>query len=114
VVRLDGHESVVIAEAKLRDYLLSDTHPVGRFKAAFLRALGFSSENWAELDSAIRAQVVPLDVAPGKPSPHGTKYETDGILRGPNDRAARVVVVWIVYPGDSRRHLLTLYPGEAT
>lgn len=110
---LDGHDTVVIAEPKVREYLLSDTHPVGRFKAAFLRTLGFSAERWRELDVAIREQLVSPEVVAGQPSIHGSKFETHALLQGPNGRVAPVVVVWIVYPGDPRRHLVTLYPGGA-
>jgi hypothetical protein len=35
---LPGSEHAVIDAAKLRDYLLSYEHPVGRFKAAFFAA----------------------------------------------------------------------------
>jgi hypothetical protein len=38
----------------LRDYLLSPTHPIGRFKARFFAALGISPERRQELDEALR------------------------------------------------------------
>ncbi len=38
------------------DYLLSATHTIGRFKARFFAALGFSSLRWAELAEAFRLQ----------------------------------------------------------
>ncbi len=31
---------------KLRGYVLSSAHPIGRFKAAFFRKPGYSGENW--------------------------------------------------------------------
>jgi len=34
---------------KLHGYLLSKTHPVGRFKARFFAALGDAAERWQEL-----------------------------------------------------------------
>ena len=39
---------------KVRDYLLSTTHPVGRFKAAYFSSLGFNSGNPEQLLAAIR------------------------------------------------------------
>jgi len=42
-VKLLGVERGVIDAAKIRDYLLSDSHPVGRFKAAFFVAMGYSA-----------------------------------------------------------------------
>jgi len=34
-VRLPNHKDAIVDERKLRDYLLSQSHPVGRFKARF-------------------------------------------------------------------------------
>ena len=53
---LPNADKVIIDAAKLRDYLLSTTHPLGRFKARFFGALGFSADRWLELESAIRTQ----------------------------------------------------------
>jgi hypothetical protein len=39
-VSLPEGSRAVIEPAKLRDYLLSSSHPVGRFKAVFFHALG--------------------------------------------------------------------------
>jgi hypothetical protein len=49
---------------KLRGYLLSSEHPVGRFKARFFTALGFSAEYWQQLDSAFRSQHLTQDAEP--------------------------------------------------
>jgi hypothetical protein len=38
-------EKAEIDPAKIRDYLLSLTHPVGRFKAPFFAALGYTSKS---------------------------------------------------------------------
>jgi hypothetical protein len=51
---LPNADRVVIDARKLRDYALSETHPVGRFKAAFFVALGFSAPDWAELEMQLR------------------------------------------------------------
>ena len=42
-MKLPGLDRAVVDAAKIRDYLLSDSHPVGSFKAAFFVALGYSS-----------------------------------------------------------------------
>jgi hypothetical protein len=53
-VLLPNAEHAEIDAAKLRHYLLSRTHPVGRFKARFFTALGFSAEQYPLLDTALR------------------------------------------------------------
>lgn len=37
-------EHAIIERAKLEHYLLSFSHPVGRFKARFFASLGFSAD----------------------------------------------------------------------
>jgi len=68
----DGERAVVDAE-KVRDYLLSPVHPVGKLKAAFFGALGYTHESWADLQRDL-AVIASLDAAfVGRPSPFGTK-----------------------------------------
>lgn len=47
-----GAERAVIDPAKVRDYLLSTVHPVGRFKAIVFQALGYTAEEWQRLRDA--------------------------------------------------------------
>jgi hypothetical protein len=56
-VKLPYAERVVIAR-KLRDYVLSPEHPVGRFKAAFFSTLGFTPGTWEELARELRNLVL--------------------------------------------------------
>jgi len=102
-VKLDRHDHVEISDLKVRDYLLSREHPIGRFKADFLSRLGFTSERCELLTEAIRGQLAPLDVEPGRVSTYGTKYLTKGVLRGPSGNQESVVVVWIPNPPPASR-----------
>jgi hypothetical protein len=49
-MKLSAAERAVIESAKIRDYLLSTAHPVGRFKSLFFASLGYTSANWRRLD----------------------------------------------------------------
>ena len=55
-VKLPNASLAIIDSAKLRDYLLSPAHPVGRFKAPFFAALGYAQEQWQQLEADLRAQ----------------------------------------------------------
>jgi hypothetical protein len=46
---LPNAKRALVAPNKVRDYLLSPSHPVGRFKAAVFAALGYTQENWERL-----------------------------------------------------------------
>ncbi|MFM7513170.1 MAG: DUF4926 domain-containing protein [Cyanobium sp.] len=42
-------DHALVEEAKICDYLLSATHPVGRYKARVFRSLGYTAESWTRL-----------------------------------------------------------------
>lgn len=109
-MELPRRDELEIAPAKLHSYLLSETHPVGRSKAAFFAGvLGFHPARWSEFESALRwhasGQVV-SSVA----SPYGTKYVVRASLRGPSGRAAQVQSVWFVARHGGPTRFVTAYP----
>lgn len=110
-MRLPGVERAVIDPAKVRDYLLSPAHPVGRFKAVFFRTLGYSESDWRTLESDLRELASTADAIAGQDSRYGQKFEVSGILVGPSGRRAMVVTVWIVLASDDFPRLITAYPG---
>lgn len=111
-VKLPNAEHAVIEDAKVRDYLLSESHPVGRFKAAFFTAMGFRSDRWQELQSALREHARQHEARPGEWSEYGTKYEVTGVLAGPEGRTATVLVAWIVPTGENAPRLITVQPAR--
>lgn len=48
-MKLPFRKNAYIPEAKLVDYLLSETHPVGSSKAKFFRGLGYDEGNVKQL-----------------------------------------------------------------
>jgi len=70
---LTNAERAVIEPAKIRDYLLSPSHPVGRFKAAVFASLGYTQENWQILHEDLLALVRSQVAVPG--SLFQTRYE---------------------------------------
>lgn len=81
-MRLPNADRAVVEDAKVRDYLLSSSHPVGRFKSVFFIALGFSSEQWLLLRDTLLDLARAGDAVPGQPSPFGLKFEIRAILTG--------------------------------
>jgi hypothetical protein len=53
-VKLPHAADAIVEPEKVRDYLLSPTHPIGRFKAAFFGMLGYSLDNWEDLRAKLR------------------------------------------------------------
>jgi hypothetical protein len=81
-VSLPNVDIVVVEDSKVRDYLLSPTHPVGRFKSVFFFALGFSPDRWEALRDALLELARTGDAVPGQASPFGLKFEIRATLLG--------------------------------
>ncbi len=93
---LPGVDRAQIEPAKIRDYLLSTSHPVGRFKAAFFATLGYSSPGWETLADDIRKLIVSQPATLGAECPYGQKYEVFGKITRPSGKQADLVTIWIV------------------
>ena len=111
-MELPAREHVQIESAKVRDYLLSKAHPVGRFKAAFFEALGYSAEDWPQLESDLRDLAITGDATLGRHTKYGQHYEVRGTLRGPSGRDAQVTTIWIVRSNEESPRFITAFPGE--
>lgn len=110
-MRLPNADLAVVEVPKIRDYLLSPTHPVGRFKSVFFVALGFSADRWEMLRDALLELAHTGDATLGQPSPFGRKFEIRATLTGPSGRRAEIVTVWMVSNGQNFPHFVTSYPG---
>ena len=113
-MKLPAAERVIIEPAKIRDYLLSTSHPVGRFKAPFFASLGYTNANWRRLEKDLRDLAISGDAEPGRDSLYGLKYEIHGTLKGPSGKSAEVLIVWIVLFGGDVPQFVTAFPGEMT
>jgi hypothetical protein len=110
-VKLPYAENALIEPAKVRDYLLSPTHPIGKFKAAYFVALGYGQDQWPTLVEDLRAVATQHDAVPGQPSQFGNKYEISATLTGPSGKSARIVTVWMVRYGEHVARFVTAMPG---
>lgn len=108
-MKLPHSEDVRIDEQKVRGYLLSESHPVGRFKARVFSALGFDSDNVQTFIAELRRMAVEGEVSVVLETPFGQKYIVPGALRGPLG-AADVVTVWFLRPGQDGVRLVTVRP----
>jgi hypothetical protein len=111
-LRLPGADQAVVDPIKVRDYLLSLEHPVGRGKARFFQSLGFTRSGWPALQRALLRLAQDADATELAPSPHGQKYEIRAIIMGPSGSEAMVVTIWIVLTREDFPRLVTAYPGE--
>lgn len=109
-MRIRNVDRAVIERAKLQTYLLSETHAVGRFKAAFFFGLGYTAESWWRLAEDLRDQRLTRDATPTETNSYGQKYEIRASLVGPAGRAAEVVSVWVILANEDFPRFVTAYP----
>jgi hypothetical protein len=109
---IPNRERAVIDPAKLRDYLLSRFHPVGRFKSVFLHRLGYTSEQWEILDRDLRHVLLEGTPVAAGATPYGRKYQVRGRLTTPSGTVAEFVTIWILLRGEDFPRFVTAYPGE--
>ena len=111
-MRLPSADAVEIDVRKVRDYLLSAKHPIGRHKARFFAALGFTEVAVTEFIAEIRRIAASEDVVSVEDTEFGRKYTVGGQLKGPLGAAA-IDTVWIKEPGKSVVRLVTVLPRSS-
>ena len=111
LMSLPNPQQALISQQKITQYLLSSTHPVGRFKAAFFQALGYRLEHWERLEADIRKSLLHPAISVGR-SAYGEKYTITSIWNCPNQKSTQVVTVWIILNGEDFPRFITAYPGD--
>jgi len=113
-MKLPAADRALITESKVRDYLLSPLHPVGRFKAAFFAAVGYGQGEWQALVADLARLAAQGEAVQTEATAFGQKYEVRGRITGPSGRSAMLVSVWIVLSGEAFPRFVTAFPGTKT
>ena len=90
-------DQALVDEAKICDYLLSDTHPVGRFKARVFRSLGYTVESWRRLRDDLLHHGQTGTVQRIETSAYGIKVVISATLNGPNGASRPFRTVWLIH-----------------
>jgi hypothetical protein len=109
-MKIDAASAIVPAE-KIREYLLSANHPIGRYKSAYFTALGYAQVGWEALERDLRG-LLAVEAQSLDETEYGQKYAVRARLTGPNGRSAGVVSVWIILTGETAARFVTAYPQE--
>ena len=110
-MKLPGAEQAVVDRPKVAEYLLSESHPVGRFKSTFFVNLGYSKADWDILARDLRRHGVESEALATEVTPYGQKYEVRGSLSVPTGRTVSLVTVWIILHGEACPRFVTAFPG---
>ena len=110
-MKLPKGVEAVVSDAKVRDYLLSFEHPVGRSKATFFHSLGFVHSGWQALRDQLLKLASSCEAEMGERIEFGQKYVVRGIIEAPDGRTAFIKTVWIVKSDGAPPEFVTAFPG---
>lgn len=108
---LPNHKQTYIPKPKLKEYLLSETHAVGKAKAKYFRSLGYTEANADELANALLMIAKSNEIKQEVSTPYGTKYIIEGEIVTPIGATVRVIIVWVVELRDEHPRFVTAYPA---
>jgi hypothetical protein len=103
-------DQALVDEGKICDYLLSDTHPVGRFKARVFRSLGYTVESWRRLRDDLLHHGQTGTVQRIETSAYGMKVVISATLKGPNGAFRPFRTVWLIQDQSTQPRLVTAFP----
>lgn len=101
---------LAVDAAKVRDYLLSETHPVGRTKATFFVSLGYRQSHWRVLQGELMRHGREERIVATEVNLYGEKYIVEGWMQSPSGASPLLRTVWFAESGVGVTRLVTAYP----
>lgn len=111
-MNLPNGKRAYIPNRKLTNYLLSPTHPIGRWKAKFFHSLGFDSAEKELLEKALLSIAQKGKIEYTIETEFGVKYIVDGHIRGLDGTTRLIRTIWIIETGQETPYFVTAYPLE--
>jgi len=109
-MKLPHFPNAIIAQAKITDYLLSQTHEDGKSKADFFLRFGFSVAQWEVMRDALLAHAADCEVASVLDTPRAKHYAVEGEMITPSGRKPQVRTVWALETNSEIPRFITAYP----
>lgn len=109
-MELPNKNSAFVPSEKITEYLLSESHAVGKSKAKFFRSLGFIESNIKYLEQGLLHIASMGRVAETQKTSFGTKYVVDGMLETPKGATIQLRTVWIIETEQNSPRFITAYP----
>jgi hypothetical protein len=98
-MKLPNSRLAIVSSTKVLGYLLDDSHPRGRSKAAFFRRLGFDPADLGLLEDELIRIARENDVLLSTETEFGVRYVIDGWVLSPAAARAEIRTVWFVDQG---------------
>ncbi len=107
---LPNADKARVDREKIIEYLLCESHPDGRAKAAFFIRFGFTVKQWEVLAESLRKHGMVNPVVKTVGFEYGVRYCVDGPIETPGGARPTIRTVWIVEERSSEPRLITAYP----
>jgi hypothetical protein len=111
-MKLPASDSAIVDDAKVRDYLLSSTHPIGRFKARVFASFGYQQSDWHRLRDDLLTHATGEGAEAGEADSYGQRWLVRGDLASPSGRPLPIVSVWLIPSEGQSPRLITAYPAS--
>lgn len=109
-MKLPNADDAVIAQDKVRDYLLNVSHRRGGSKARLLISLGYKLDDWHRLAADVRQYHLSADVAIVRETEYGVRYEISAPILTPAGKTRPFRSIWQIDTGSTQARLITMYP----
>jgi hypothetical protein len=109
-MKLPNSSLATVSRTKVLGYLLDDSHPRGRSKAAFFRRLGFDPADPRRLEDELMRLARENDVFLSTETEFGVRYVIDGGVLSPLAARAEIRTVWFVDQGEEIPRFVTAHP----
>lgn len=109
-MKLPYSENAYVPKEKLLGYLLSETHPIGKFKAKFFRKLGFNETNVEKLEQYLLSIAQTNEIDEMKETPFGINYTIKGFIKFPHHIGATIKTIWFIESGTMKPRFVTAIP----
>ena len=111
-MKLPHADEAIVEKEKIVNYLLDAAHPDNGGKARFFTELGFKTEQWEILATALKTLATKSEIKAVHESPHGKKYVVIGPIQSPGGKAPLVKSIWVVDKNQNAARLITAYPHK--
>ncbi len=109
-MRIPNAEKAIVDNKKLNQYLLSSTHPIGKYKAEIFSSIGYSLLNIETLKSDLLKTVCNNEAIEVLESEFGKKYIIQSRLG--ITKEINVITIWIIEKDEVVPRFVTAYPDR--
>ncbi len=111
-MKMPNNKQSKVFDKKITDYLLSDSHEIGKHKADFFKRYGFDISDIEAFKNSLIQHSKEREIEQTKNTEYGNKYELKCELQTPDERNPCIVTVWLIENGKQNPTLVTAYPAN--